>query len=200
MSRYMKNKFDFYGIKSLDRKEIFGSFLPDFLTASRHGHLEEIMLLLWDQPEREYQYCALELLYRARKYWTIDTIDLIERLILSKSWWDTVDMLATRCAGHWLSTYPTLRYDRVRSWIDHPDFWLNRSAIIHQLHYKAATDVNLLLQCIQPHTQSQEFFLRKAIGWALRQYSRTDPDQVLAIVERVPMSVLSRKEAVRLIG
>jgi len=200
MSRYMKGRFEYFGIMAVDRKTIFKSNKIQFLNLVKQGLLEETMIRLWEYDEREMQYCALELLDSSRKYYTPQTLDLIERLILSKSWWDTVDMLAGKTAGYLFILFPDLQLPRVTEWITHADFWINRSAIIHQLNYKNKTDFELLKKAILPHIHSSEFFLRKAIGWALRQYSRTNPQEVIQFVqEQGDLSNLSKKEALRLV-
>ena len=199
MAWYMKHQFVYYGIQAPTRKKIFAVYKPALLSFIKQGQLESIMLLMWEYDEREWQYCALELMLASKKYWTTGTIDLIERLILSKSWWDTVDHLGGKITGLFFYKFAQERQTRIKLWIHHSNMWLNRSAIIHQLIYKEKTDVDLLLACIKPHLHSKEFFLRKAIGWALRQYSRTDPNKVMDIVNSIPLSPLSKKEALRLI-
>jgi len=200
MNRYMKGRFDYFGVKAPDRKSILKLFKKPILNLIQQGFLEEIMIRLWEFEEREMQYCALELLDASKKQYTTSTMDLIERLILSKSWWDTVDMLAGKSAGYLYLKFPELRSQRIPHWITHTDFWLNRSAIIYQLNYKDKTDFEELKKSILPHIESKEFFLRKAIGWALRQYSRTNPQAVIRFVDQHPeLSGLSKREALRLI-
>jgi len=200
MSRYMKDRFVYYGVKSPDRKIIFKGFKNQVMDLVQQGFLEDILIRLWENEEREMQYCALDLLDISKKHFTRETLDLIERLILSKSWWDTVDMLAGKSAGFLFLKFPELRAQRMPYWINHSDFWLNRSAIIHQLNYKGKTDFEWLKKSILPHIHSEEFFLRKAIGWALRQYCRTDAQAVVRFVNEHPdLSNLSKKEALRLL-
>jgi 3-methyladenine DNA glycosylase AlkD len=199
MRWYMKNQFVYFGIQAPQRKKIFSEYKPALLSFIKQGHLEAIMLQMWEYDEREMQYCALELMVASKKYWPQNTIELIERLILSKSWWDTVDHLGGKITGIYFNLFPDERKVRIKSWIHHTNMWLNRSAIIHQLTYNEKTDIDLLLDCIIPHIQSKEFFHRKAIGWALRQYSKTNPEKVIDIVNSIPLSPLSKKEALRLI-
>lgn len=200
MSRYMKGRFEYFGVKSPDRKAVFKLYKSQFLNLIKQGFIEDILIRLWEYEEREMQYCALELMDVSKKYFKEDTLDLIERLILSKSWWDTVDMLAGKSAGFLFLKFPALKVSRLPHWINHADFWLNRSAIIHQLNYKEKTDFEWMKKSIIPHIHSDEFFLRKAIGWALRQYSRTNPQAVVKFVQQhQDLSNLSKKEALRLI-
>lgn len=201
MSRYMKNKYAFFGVQSFDRKTILKQYKKQAQDLVKQGYLEELILQLWEYEEREMQYCAIELMDASRKFYTPQTIDLIERLILQKSWWDTVDVLAEKMAGKFFLQYPDLRNKRINEWINHTDFWLNRSAILHQLGYRHKTDFEILKDAILPHILSPEFFIRKAIGWALRQYSKFNPKQVIQFVQDHPeLSGLSKKEALRLIS
>jgi 3-methyladenine DNA glycosylase AlkD len=199
MSRYMKNKFPFYGINSPTRKLWTKPYLPAFLNKIKQGELDSILVQTWEYEQREWQYLGLDLIWASRRYWDESVLDLTERLIRSKSWWDTVDMLATRVMGLALEKFPNGKNERLEHWIHSPDFWLNRTAIIHQLHYKKNTDTELLLACIRPHLGSSEFFIQKAIGWALRHYSRTNPEWVEEIATTWPLPTLSKREALRLI-
>lgn len=199
MEWYMKNQFTYFGVKAPIRKEILKKYKAGFLQEFKQGHLEPILLQLWDYDQRELQYCAIELLLAGKKYWKEDTIDLIEKLMLSKSWWDTVDHLGGKISGMYFLLFPAERKTRIENWIHHKSMWLNRAAIIHQLFYKEKTDVDLLLKAITPHIHSKEFFHRKAIGWALRHYSKTNPAKVKEIAASLPLSPLSKKEALRLI-
>jgi 3-methyladenine DNA glycosylase AlkD len=198
MSKYMKNKFEFYGISSPKRKTIFASHKRNILSIVDSTSLDDLLIQCWEYEAREWQYIGLELLWSAKKHWSRNTIDLIEKLIVSKSWWDTVDMLAGKIAGAWFMKFPQQRFSTVNAWIKSDNMWLQRSAIIHQLGYKEKTDVDLLLRSIEPYIPSPEFFLRKAIGWALRQYSKTNPAWVKKIVRAYPLSPLSKREAERL--
>lgn len=198
MSKYMKNKFEFYGISSSKRKSIFAAHKWNILSTVDVASIDDLLIQCWEYEAREWQYIGLELLWSAKKHWSKYTIDLIEKLIVSRSWWDTVDMLAGKIGGAWFIKFPQQRFSVINAWIKSDNMWLRRSAIIHQLGYKEKTDVDLLLRSIEPNIPSQEFFLRKAIGWALRQYSKTNPAWVKKIVNEYPLSPLSKREAERL--
>jgi 3-methyladenine DNA glycosylase AlkD len=151
---------------------------------------------LWRLPEREFQYAALDLLAGNAKRLTPAALSECERLITAKSWWDTVDGLAGSVVGAVVLGFPgcVATMDR---WIDHEDLWLRRSAILHQLKWKERTDTERLFRYCLLRAGETDFFIRKAIGWALRQYSWTDPGAVAAFVaahER-ELSPLSRREA-----
>jgi 3-methyladenine DNA glycosylase AlkD len=123
----------------------------------------------------------------------------IKALILEKSWWDSVDFLATHAVGSLLERFPAHIRPVLETWIHDPNMWLNRSAIIAQILYRKNLDVDFLAMAILPHIPSKEFFLRKAIGWALRSHAARDPHWVHAFVEahRAELSGLSIREALK---
>lgn len=197
MQAYMKNIALFLGIKAPERKALQKEIFRHYSGLPFPG-LEAVLRLLMAQPEREFHYLAVEWLYHRRKDFRADTIILIETLLTTKSWWDTVDFLAARCLGIWAKMFPNDAPSVIARFLQSTDFWLNRSAMLHQLHYREKTDTKLLTATLEPHLTSREFFLRKAIGWALRQYARTNPGWVVAFVDAHPeMSGLSRREALR---
>ena len=124
---------------------------------------------------------------------------LYEELITTKSWWDTVDGLAANQVGEHFQRYPELRGKCTKRWMASGNIWLQRTCLIFQLRYKKQTDFELMKSFIIPLAGSKEFFIRKAIGWALRQYSKFEPARVIDFVESQPMSHLSKKEALKLI-
>ena len=134
MAAYMKNHFKFLGIQSPLRKELSKDFLKSKF--SEEHAIKNIIKVLWDQDEREFQYLAIELMDRKKKYWTEEWIGLIEELIITKSWWDSVDGLAAKITGTYFLKFPHRKEARINSWIDSDNMWLNRSAIIFQLTQK----------------------------------------------------------------
>lgn len=196
MSDYMKNIAPFFGVKAVPRrlvqKEVFRQY--GILPA---GEWEALLKELYAQPERELHQMATDWLHHRRKSFTKDTIHLIEWMIKHNSWWDTVDTIASKSLGEWAARFPEDAAPVIRRFIASGNFWLSRSAIIHQLNYGDKTNAALLSASIVPHLDSKEFFLRKAIGWALRQYARTNPGWVREFVETHPMSGLSRREALK---
>ncbi|MFM7774338.1 MAG: DNA alkylation repair protein [Candidatus Kapaibacterium sp.] len=196
MSAYMRNRFAFYGIASVPRAQILKSVCEEAGFPSP-DEARSIVRLLWELPERELQYAAVDIMLRLKRHFTTDDVPLLEDLITAKSWWDTVDSLAPRIAGPVFAADPANMTPVIRRWIHHPDFWLNRSAIILQLGYKDRTDTDLLTHAIRPHLGSREFFLRKAICWALRQYSYTDARWVTEFVASHDLSPLSEREALK---
>jgi 3-methyladenine DNA glycosylase AlkD len=155
------------------------------------------LLDLWSLPEREYQYTACELLGRFEKKLPPEFIDTIETLLTTKSWWDTVVTLAGNTVGTHFKRYPSIREVTLARWRKSEDFWLRRTCILFQLKYKSETDFDLLKAIIYENLGSQEFFINKAIGWALRQYTRVDPEGVRDFVAETPLSPLSAREALK---
>ena len=196
MAAYMRDKFPFLGIKTPERNQLTRAFW------AKHGipsgdELLEVVRRLWELPEREFQNVAMAFLDKQGKRVRKEDIDTIEHLIITKSWWDTVDYLAAHSMGGLLAKYPELIPDYADRWIASDDFWLRRTAILYQLRYKSRTDVERLFAYVERCKDESEFFIRKAIGWALREYSKTDEDAVRGFVERTSLSPLSVREALK---
>lgn len=195
MNAYMKDIAPYYGLNSEARralqKEIMGEWKPNWNQLSFFA--EEG----WQNEEREWQYCSIETLWKHKKIWPDEAINLIERLIISKSWWDTIDTLAATHCGYFFSKHPDKIPAYIPDWIASNNLWLNRSAMLFQLKYRDKTDVALLKQSIVPHLHSKEFSHQKAIGWVLRQYARTDQEWVKDFVAGHPLKPLSKREALK---
>lgn len=196
MSKYMKNQFPFFGIKSLELKELLFDFLlihgmpqPDLLP--------DVILECWAEPEREFQYIGTGLLRRSIQSSKPSLVSIIETLIISKSWWDTVDTIATNCVGPFFLHFPGARDNYLPIWRNSNNMWLRRTSILFQLNYKNKTDFPLLASIINDNLGSKEFFINKAIGWALREYSKTDRAAVIEFCEQNPLHILSRREALK---
>ncbi|NRA91436.1 MAG: DNA alkylation repair protein, partial [Psychroserpens sp.] len=127
-------------------------------------------------------------------------IELYEYMVTHKSWWDTVDFIAAHLMGGYFKTYPELRASFCEKWLNSGHMWLQRCAILFQLKYKDQADTELLSHMIESLLGSKEFFINKAIGWMLREYSKTNPKWVLNYASKTDLSPLSRKEAIRLIS
>ena len=195
MSAYMRDLFPFLGIPSPERSGLQRQALAGMLPASSQD-LEEVVLGLWALPEREYQYAACGLLERHAKLLDPTFLPVARQLVQTKSWWDTVDTLASHVVGAIVLKNPQLREEMDR-WIEDSDFWVARVAILHQLRYKSATDAKRLFSYCELRAADTEFFIRKAIGWALREYSKTDADAVRSFVatHEDRLSGLSKREA-----
>jgi 3-methyladenine DNA glycosylase AlkD len=196
MKRYMRDQFQFLGIKRPQAQALFKQLKAE------HGlpeldQLDPIVRTLWDWPEREYQYLALTLLDKSQKRLTPDFLPLLEWLITTKSWWDTVDAIASHNVGQLLRQYPDSRDRTLTPWRQSENIWLRRTAILFQLSYKTATDADLLFAIATENRESSEFFIQKAIGWALREYSKTAPDAVQTFVATAELAPLSQREALK---
>jgi len=196
MAKYMKNHFPYLGIKTPLRKELFRDFIKEN-GLPEISNLKQIILDLWDLPEREYQYIAIGLLRKFSKKWDEDFIDLFETLIITKSWWDSVDGLASWMIGTHFKRFPHLRDKYIDKWMRSGNMWLQRTCLLFQLGYKEKTDEMLMGSIIMALNGSKEFFINKAIGWILREYSKTDGQAVINFVENNDLSNLSKREALK---
>ena len=197
MAAYMKHRFAFFGVAAGPWR---GAQRP-FVRSLRDADVDEVLdtaRLCWEQPVREFLYTASDLLRaHASRLGGEHLID-IEGLIRTKSWWDTVDLLAAHVVGPIVSSDRQLALVMDR-WIDDDDIWIARTAILHQLTYRDRTDVDRLFRYVDRRSGDTEFFVRKASGWALREYAKTDPDEVLAHIDRHEdeLSGLSKREALK---
>ncbi|TYR98780.1 DNA alkylation repair protein [Rossellomorea vietnamensis] len=196
MKAYMRNQFEFLGIRTPERKIVLRDFLKENGAPSLE-ELPEIARTLWKQPEREFQYLALALLDKNRNRLQPEHLSLIEELIVTKSWWDTIDTIAARIAGFVIKKFPVEGGVFLEKWIASDNFWLNRTAILYQLSYKEETDEDKLFSYIKQHASSKEFFIEKAIGWALREYSKTAPEKVAGFIEEEELRPLSKREGLK---
>lgn len=181
MEAYMRNKFPFLGISAGERRSATKSILHVRPTDFAFG------ASLFDEAEREFHYCACDHV----RFGRLSAADLpeLKTLVQTKSWWDTVDPLA-KAVGKAASQKP----EAMREWSRDEDFWVRRVAIIHQLGVKCETDTSLLADCIEANLGSQEFFINKAIGWALRDFSKTDPRWVARFIDSHELAPLSVRE------
>lgn len=196
MKKYMLNQFEYFGIRSAQQKEIRRRFFKEYGLPNK-AIVPELIHRLWQQPEREFQYFGIDLTEKVYKKPDEDFIGGIEFMILNKSWWDTVDWVASHHAGTYFRKFPEQIVPRTGSWMDTGNMWLQRTALLFQLKYKQNTDEKLMFEYIQRLKGSKEFFIRKAIGWALREYSKVSPESVKAFVESAALSGLSRREALK---
>lgn len=193
MQKYMKDHFSFLGIKTPKRREILRAFYKE-TSILKVKFSNEFVLALWSMEEREYQYAALDYTSRYIKKLTSKDITFMEYLITTKSWWDTVDTIATQFVGSLASFYPEVRTSKIEEWAHSENIWLVRTAILFQLKYKEQTDEELLYRYILLHSESKEFFIQKAIGWSLREYSKTNPKSVKNFIRNHQLAKLSVRE------
>lgn len=195
---YMRHQFQFYGLKATVRREIQKTFfIKEYLP--QKNEIEHIIKTLWEKPQREYQLFAQELAFKYVKQLELKDINLFEFMVTNKSWWDTVDFIANKLMGEYFKTFPNQKEKYVTKWLKSDNMWLQRSALLFQLKYKNKIDTVLLSSTINSLLNSKEFFINKAIGWVLREYSRTNPNWVIEFVNNTELSTLSKKEALRLL-
>lgn len=197
MENYMKNNFSFLGIKTEERRAIFKENYEKFKSEIK-ANFRTIAWELFNKKEREFHQCAIDLLVKEfKKNYVIEDIKLIENLIITNSWWDSVDVVAKYLLGGYLKQFSNETYEVIEHFSNSNNMWLNRSAIIFQLSYKEKTNFDLLKSECEKHKESKEFFIQKAIGWALRDYSRFNPKGVSEYVNSINLKPLSQREALR---
>lgn len=193
---YMKDHFSFFGIMATPRRAIIKSAVQ--VLRKEPDINWDFVFECFEQEEREFQYTALDYLRKSHKKLTAEHLSQLKSLIISKSWWDSVDALAIE-VGVLILMDPSLKND-MREWAVSHNMWIKRVAIIHQLKFRQKTDKALLSFCIEQNLGSKEFFINKAIGWALRTYAEVEPNWVIAFCETHALAPLSRKEALRKIN
>jgi 3-methyladenine DNA glycosylase AlkD len=196
MKKYMRDQFEYLGIKSPQLKAL----MKEFISSNGLPSLHDLSIILsdqWSLPQREFQYAAVGFLGKFQKQIPASFIKTIESMLVTKSWWDTVDSIAGGPVGVHFQRFPEVREKYLAKWRAADNFWLRRTAILFQLNYKRETDFDLLCEIIRENLGSQEFFINKAIGWSLRQYARTDPKAVIKFVKATPLHPLSRREAMK---
>lgn len=201
MQAYMKTDMPFYGVQKPGRTPILRKVLTDFAPSTRLEY-EELVLALWGLPHREEKYIALGVAVKAKTFLVPKSLPLYRRLIVEGAWWDFVDEVATHLVRELVIGYPKETWLSVDSWIEDDDIWLRRAAIICQVGAKEATDADRLFRFCEQRGDETEFFIRKAIGWALREYAKTGPESVARFVmdHRGELSRLSYREATKHIG
>jgi 3-methyladenine DNA glycosylase AlkD len=200
MAAYMKHHFVFIGVPKPERAIIQKSWLP-LVKSYSSDDLHHLAQLLWERPEREMHYAAMDFLKAAKKQWNAASIQVFEQINGTHSWWDSVDLIASGLIGPWFLQTQTDPRPYAERWRDSNQLWFQRVSIIFQLTYRDKTDWQLMQDMIVPLIPHPDFFIRKAIGWALRQYARTAPQRVIDFVNQHPqLSNLSKKEALKHLG
>jgi 3-methyladenine DNA glycosylase AlkD len=196
MAAYMRDQFEFFGlpapaVRAVEKAAFAGLPHPSA------DDLRAVALSCWASEEREFQYAACDYLRKHVAVAGPDFVPVLRTLITTRSWWDTVDPLATRFTGDLVRAHPEV-VAVMDAWSADDNRWLVRTALLFQLHYGTATDTERLFGYCARQAGHPDFFIRKAIGWALRHYARTDPSEVRAFVAETPsLSPLSRREAMK---
>ncbi len=196
MKAYMRDQYEFYGIQSGPRRDAL-----KVLFSKQHlpslDQLADIVDELWALPQREYQLVAVDLLIKQKKTLPEPFLQHVERWITTKSWWDTVDMLATHIVASLFQRFPTETACVVSQWRESDNIWLRRTAILYQLKFKQNTDQDLLFTIIGENQADKEFFIQKAIGWSLREYSKTSAAAVIEFIDTQKIEGLAKREGLK---
>lgn len=198
MTAYMRHQFAFLGIRTPERTAFMRQFFKENGLPTTE-QLPNVVMQLWACEEREFQYCAMSILHKMKKHLTMEHIPLIEHIITTASWWDTVDLIASHYVGEIARKFPVEIQEVLDRWNKCDHLWLNRTTILYQLSYKEKTnEQQLYTYCLQ-HAQSDEFFHQKAIGWALREYSKTNKESVIHFISHNELKPLSVREGMKMI-
>jgi 3-methyladenine DNA glycosylase AlkD len=204
MQRYMKSSMPYYGVPAPALRQVCRKCFADLSLEDAEAWGESVLHIFRNARFREERYAAVELCLwkKARDFQTSEALPIYEEMIVEAAWWDIVDALAAQGVGKLLRNDPKPIARKMRMWSRSDNMWKRRTSILCQLSFKRETDLTLLYSCIEPSLSSKEFFLRKAIGWALRQYAWTDPVEVRRYVREneARLSPLSKREALKNIG
>jgi 3-methyladenine DNA glycosylase AlkD len=198
MQRYMKTTQPFWGITSPDRRAVLKETKKQFKHLDRAQWLDAVQTL-WKGPQRETQYMAIDVAHAWGRWLEPADLRWLKVMIEQGAWWDLVDPIATQPVSQLLKTHRAIISPEMDRWIIDPSLWVRRAALLSQLPHKNLTDTTTLFDHIRRCAHEKEFFIRKAIGWALRQYARTNPDAVRAFITDMgdALSPLSRREATK---
>jgi len=177
MAAYMKTTMPFYGVQAGQRTALMRPLWPQIQVAS-HLDYETLILTLWKRPHREEKYIAIRIARRFRNFIDFQSLPLYERLIREGAWWDFVDDIASNLVGGALAKNPDATWPVLDAWINDDNMWIRRTAILAQLRRKEKTDEETLFRYCLTCADEKDFFIRKAIGWTLRQYADTNPAAV----------------------
>lgn len=191
MAKYMRNKFYFLGIKKPKREALSKEFLKK---KKKDKEVDwKFIHTCFDLPDREFQYLGIDYMVVVKDLFVPEDMDKVQKIITTKSWWDSVDAI-NKVVGHIAMKYPEIKDNTISNWIESDNIWLKRVSIIFQLRYKENTDTEFLSKAILHNAKTDEFFINKAIGWALREYSKTNREWVKKFIETNELSKLSVRE------
>ena len=207
MENYMRNQFKFLGLQAASRRKLASGYLKALTSQSKMKATQILpkqtvidwtaLKSLWEAPEREFQLIGIDYLKNMESYLVLEDFEPLKQLVLTKSWWDTVDFLSKNI-GRLVLKEPEL-IQVMLDWSRDENLWLRRVSILHQLNHKEHTNTDLLEEIIINNVSDHEFFIRKAIGWALREYAKTNEQWVMQLVARYSeqLSTLSKREALK---
>ena len=198
MQAYLKTEKPFYGVKAPTLNSIVKDVKETFQFTTQTEY-NDIILHLWSLPHREEKYVSVKLAIKCSKFITLDALPVFEKMIREGQWWDFIDPVSTNLVGKLLKKYPTEMNKILDKWIEDEDMWIRRSAILSHLKHKENTDQKRLFEYCLQCAHEKEFFIRKAIGWALREYSKTKPEVVSNFIQEhnETLSNLSKREGMK---
>lgn len=199
MVDYMKGRFDFYGIKSPERKELAKRYHPEVKVLTKKETFA-LVKRMWDEPKRELHYTAMEFLFRNKKFLNEKSdIDFLQGLATQHSWWDSIDFIAPKLMKIYFDAFPEMRNPKVDEWVKSGNIWLQRCALLIHLHQKEKVDLSYMFETILRLNNTKEFFVDKAIGWILREHAKRSPKIIQAFIEdhRSQLSNLSVREGLK---
>ena len=198
MAAYLKTDMPFYGVQKKGRTEVF-RLVKRAITIDSHDDYRDAVLRLWRQPHREEKYLAIGIARDYGRFVTADNLDLYRQLVVEGAWWDFVDEVAINCVGiAFLNDRERVR-PTIEAWVDDDVMWLRRTSLISPIKHKTETDHEMLFDHCLRRADEPEFFIRKAIGWTLREYAKSEPDRVrdFVLAHRDRWSGLSFREATK---
>lgn len=192
---YMRNQFPFLGLKSPVLKAASDAFFKE------NGSVDKTRVMPFaiacaQYPSREMFHLAIDVLRKHAKHLEEKHIDDLKTLIIQGAWWDTTDGIAPNVVAKLIDKYPSL-VNYMDAWIEDENMWIRRSAILYALKHKKKTDWERLQSYILMRAHEKEFFIQKAIGWVLREYSKTNPDEVIQFIQNNPLAPLSKREGLK---
>lgn len=197
MHSYMRCQFPFYGIQAPLRRTIQKKWFKE-IASFGNMYKWEIVHELWKKPQREFQLVAIDWMRTWKKdSWQKSDRNELIFILTQKSWWDTVDLIASSVVANFLVNCPEEKDDFLNICSESSNLWLNRTCILFQLKYKDDTDIPLLQGFIHKFKSNSDFFIQKAIGWSLRELAKRDPEKVKAIIKEEELQGLAKREALK---
>ena len=194
-SAYMRNQFPFLGLKSPVLRAAADAYFKESGPVGKN-EVMHFALACANYPEREMFNIAIDVLHKYSKHLEEKHIHDIKTLIIQGAWWDTTDGIAPNVVAKLVTQYPNL-LSLMDEWIEDENMWIRRSAILYALKFKKKTDWERLQTYILMRAHEKEFFIQKAIGWVLREYSKTNPDEVIQFIQNNPLAPLSKREGLK---
>lgn len=192
---YMRYQFEYFGLKAPEWLALAKIIFDEYGIPEGEALLQTARLC-YEDDHREANYFGIEMVQKVMKQQPENLIDFFEELIVTKSWWDTVDWLS-KLVGMHFQRFPHLTKPVTERWMNSGNIWLQRAAILFQLKFKTKTDTAMLFDYIRRVADSKEFFLQKGAGWALREYSKTDPGAVVQFIRDTPLAPLTKREGMK---